>query len=392
MPARARVQSHPVADVPAVEFDGGVGHGSNIRPVQLMPGVRSWLNPVNDFLVLEVHYSASIHKRDPAWADEQSKIMGGRHSPDWRRFMDLDWSVRKGLKVFPEFVDTPGDPRDHHVIVPGCDIPKWWSCRRGLDPASVNPFAVGFWSKSPSGIHFCFSELYIRNAWCLKLNTPAGTMTGTNAVKYRIFTKSVGRTWDLTVVDPSANSKQLRGGGSGFGPESARSNLLEELRSAPYALDVDPAKRSGDEYLDIQNVRKLLFQRRRFKTLTPEELAVLGLEFHPTGYDLYGGYFFANCPAHIYEFKNLRFDEIVDPNVNAPESIQDKDNHTWDETKYVLSKEWDQNRKRPRDTGAVTDQRAVRAARAAKSLRDAGKAYMDRHSGRGGSGSYMESE
>ncbi len=389
---RGRHTTHPIPDNPAVEFGAGVGHASNIKPVQLMTGVRSWLNPVNDFLVLEIHYTASIHKRDPAWKTEQSKIMGGPNSPDWRRFMELDWSVRKGLKVFPEFVDTPGDPHTSHVIVPGMDIPKWWSCRRGVDPANVNPFAVGFWSKSPSGIHFCFNELYIRNAWALRLNTPVGTLTGTHAVKYRIYTKSLGRTWDLSVIDPSANSKVLRGGGTGFGPESARANLLEEMQTSPYAMDVVPAKRSGDEYLDIQRVRGLLFQRRHYKTLTPEELAVLGIDFHPAGYDLYGGYFFANCQAHIYEFKNLRFDEIVDPNVNAPETIQDKDNHTWDAAKYTLSQEWDPKRRRPRPEPDMEDQRAVRAAAASKALRAAGKVYADRQRGRHGGLSYMESE
>ncbi len=387
----ARAQTHPIEEIPAAEFDAG-GGASGIHPVQLMPGVRAWLNPVNDFFVLEIHYTASTRKRDPAWADEQSRIMGGRNSPDWRRFMDLDWSVRSGLKVFPEFVDTPGDPHTNHVIVPGHDIPRWWSCRRGLDPASVNPFAVGFWAKSPSGIHFCFNELYIRNAWSLKLNTPAGTLTGTNAVKYRVFVKSLGRDWDLSVVDPSANSRQLRGGGTGFGAESARANLLEELQGPPYALDVVPAKRSGDEYLDIQNVRKMLFQRKRYKTLTPEELLVLGLEYHPAGYDLYGGYFFANCSAHIYEFKNLRYDEVVDPNVNAPETIQDKDNHTWDATKYILSQEWDAKRKRPRALPDPNDFRGHRRAKMDKALRDAGKAMVARQRGTRGAIPYMESE
>ena len=326
-----------------------------------MQGIRCWVNEGNGFAVFELHYTADSKKRGEAWISREEKKYGGRKSASWRRNMELDFSVRGGELVFPEFVPSPRTAFDSHVIVPNYPIPSWWTRRRGIDPASVNPFAVAWWARSPEGIHFCYDELYVRNAWELAKETPMGRLTGINAMKYLIHEKSRGQKFEGSIIDPSAKSKSIRAGGTGFGPESARANLLEDMEANPYPIQCRPYRRTGAEYLDVERMRATLFQTKRYRHLSAETLAILNIEYNPAGYDLFGGYFFVNCMAHIYEFKNLRWAEVFDDLVNRSEEIEDADNHTWDAGKYALLEPWDNSVKPRPDAPPVADSRKYTA-------------------------------
>lgn len=338
----ARVVQHPLPETPVVGFRPG-DDATHRNRVDAGQGVQCWMNQINGFAVMQIHYTADPSKRSDDWVNKMSAPMGGRNSPDWRRNMELDWSVKKGLPVFGEFVNEIGHPSASHVILPKYEIPSWWTRRRGLDPGVVNPFAIAFWAKSPEGIHFLYDELYIRNAYNLVKNTPAGRFTGLTAVKYLIHSKSRGQEFESSYVDPQSKARTLN---LGLGPESPRLNQLEELQRMPYPVDCVPARRTGAEYLDIEKMRAKIFARKHYRTLTTETLALLGIEHNESGYELFGGYFFAHCEAHRHEYKNLKWEEAMDPDTNPSEKIQDFDNHCWDADKYCLGEDWDPKPKR----------------------------------------------
>jgi len=356
-PSRASLPETPPIGFASAEREST----SRANAVVPMQGVRCWVNEGNGFAVFELHYTADSKKRGEAWIAREEKKYGGRKSASWRRNMELDFSVRGGELVFPEFNPNPRTPMDSHVIIPNYPIPEWWTRRRGIDPGSVNPFAVGWWARSPEGVYFCYDELYVRNAWELTTETPVGRLSGVNAIKYLIHTKSRGQKFEGSIIDPSAKNRTIRAGGAGFGAESARANLLEDMEASPFPIECRPYRRTGAEYLDVERMRSTLFQTRRYRTLSAETLAVLGIDHNPAGYDLFGGYFFINCRAHVYEFKNLRWAQTYDDLVNKPEEIEDADNHTWDAGKYAVLEPWDTTQKPRADAPPKTDYRRFTA-------------------------------
>jgi hypothetical protein len=159
-----------------------------------------------------------------------------------------------------------------------------------------------------------------------------------------------------------------------MGPEGARANLVEDLRRPPFPIDdVEPAKRRGSEYLDVEYMRTTLFSLRRYKHLSEETLALLGLEANPAGYDLFGGYFLSKCRAHIYEYSNLKWVDVEDEEMNKPEEIQDRDNHCWDADKYAFCIEWEPHKtdQRPETETTAENYRAKRGQRIDRELRGA---------------------
>lgn len=391
MNATAKSEKQSLLEVDAQGFERAGELGGAARPIEVCPGMTVWQNPLNGFLVLRIHYSADPDKRSDEWRQKAAARMGGLGSPDWRRFMEIDFSVRRGLSVFgPEtFVNRVGDPSACHILPAHYPIPVYWSRRRGIDPGIVNAFAVAFWAKSPEGIHFLYDELYIKNAYQLAKTLDHETrLVGLAAVKWYITKKSKGHQFESTYIDPAANQKILS---LSFGAESPRANLLEQMLSTPYPIDCQPARRTGSEPVDIEKFRNTIFNRRHYRTLSDETRAVLGLEVNPEGYNLFGGYFLEHCTAHRQEFENLKWAEALDPNVNPTERIQDFDNHTWDASKYALSEEWDQSRKGRADISREEDYRAWRARQLSKDYHKAGQAYASQQSGEM-SKSYLETE
>jgi hypothetical protein len=64
------------------------------------PGVRTWTNPVNQFFVYRLHYTADPAKRDPAW---RLKAKAGMPERGWLREYEISFETPEGEPVFPEF-------------------------------------------------------------------------------------------------------------------------------------------------------------------------------------------------------------------------------------------------------------------------------------------------
>jgi len=68
---------------------------------QPLPGVTEWTCPRNGVHVVEVHYSADPHKRDPAWKKEAMRGMPPR---GWQREFEIAWDLGGGDPMLPEYV------------------------------------------------------------------------------------------------------------------------------------------------------------------------------------------------------------------------------------------------------------------------------------------------
>jgi len=68
---------------------------------QPLPGVTEWDCPRNGVHVVEVHYTADPHKRDPAWKREAQRGMPPR---GWAREFEITWDLGGGDPVLPEYV------------------------------------------------------------------------------------------------------------------------------------------------------------------------------------------------------------------------------------------------------------------------------------------------
>jgi len=68
---------------------------------QPLPGVTEWTCPRNGVHVVEVHYTADPHKRDPQWKREAQRGMPPR---GWAREFEIAWDLGGGDPVLPEYV------------------------------------------------------------------------------------------------------------------------------------------------------------------------------------------------------------------------------------------------------------------------------------------------
>ncbi len=361
----------PLPQVLPLTYEEVTSQVSAANPLTPAEGVTCWVNPLNGFAVMGIEFTADPQKRDPDWERHMSAPMGGPQSPDWQRSMRLAWDIRKGEKIYGEFIKKLGEPQTSHVIR-WREIPSHWSRRRGIDPGSVNPFAVGWWTISPEGIRILYDELYVPNAWCLKIETPKGFLSSLDAMKYLITVKSGRDIFAASFIDPSSSQRTLLG----RGPESPRCTILSGMRERPYPVDCDMARKRGKETIEIDHLRHVLFARKHYATLSDETLEVLGLKPDLSGYELFGGYFMANCTNHIREFANLTWEEAVDPLRNRIEAVQDYDNHCYDAARYANGRDWDPSKRLP--AKRVVDFKAVRAEAVHRNLEKAGRELQRR--------------
>jgi len=77
----------------------------HVQVEEIMQGLKTWVNPINGFRVLRLHYSADPSKRSPEWKAEERKKYG---EAEWNREYELIWESLEGRAVYadhwsPEF-------------------------------------------------------------------------------------------------------------------------------------------------------------------------------------------------------------------------------------------------------------------------------------------------
>ena len=68
-----------------------------INATDVVPGVKQWTNPRNQFLVYQIHYTADPRKRNPNWIQGERSAMPIN---DWNREYEIDFSSFTGKPVF----------------------------------------------------------------------------------------------------------------------------------------------------------------------------------------------------------------------------------------------------------------------------------------------------
>lgn len=66
----------------------------------ILHGLKTWVNPINGFRVLRLHYSADPKKRSPEWKEREKKKYG---EAEWNREMELIWESLNGRAVYSDF-------------------------------------------------------------------------------------------------------------------------------------------------------------------------------------------------------------------------------------------------------------------------------------------------
>ena len=115
---------------------------------ELIPGLTTWVNAVNHFTIVKLHYSADPAKRDPAWKESAKQGMPER---GWQREYELSFEAPLGLAVTPEF--SANNIRVTKVL-PGARILRGW------DFGAVSP-AVIFGQVDIHGRKLIHDELVI---------------------------------------------------------------------------------------------------------------------------------------------------------------------------------------------------------------------------------------
>lgn len=72
----------------------------NVEVEEVMQGLKTWINPINGFRVMRLHYSADPMKRRPDWRENEKKKYG---ESEWLREMELMWESLEGRAVYSDF-------------------------------------------------------------------------------------------------------------------------------------------------------------------------------------------------------------------------------------------------------------------------------------------------
>lgn len=156
-----------------------------------MNGLDTWENR-NGLTVVKLHHSADPEKRE-SWIERESAKYGGVKSAFWRSEYEIDFGARRGGLVFSTF------SVDLHTIA-AFEVPEEWPKYRVIDPGFRNACACAWFTVDWDGNLLLYRELY-RTGWRVE------------ALAQSIKAMSVKEKYEYTIIDPSAFSKTLAGGG-----------------------------------------------------------------------------------------------------------------------------------------------------------------------------------
>ena len=251
------------------------------------------------FHVLEIHYTSDPAK-DPDregsdWVQQAAAEAGGFDSWKWRTEMEIDYSARGGDPVFP-FMQAMPNPIFRHVP-PMAEIEAEMRLYAGYDFGTRNESAFIVWGIDKKGRAWALWELYEP---CLNYKEHAARI---KACPYWEFIEFI-------VADPSIGHRNqstasgLRTIQELFSEEGVYMTLGRRGQDVPIAM-----RFLGHYWADPEKPRAFLCD---------------------------------TCPGLRKEVRGLRWDqhrtEAVKRYKNKPEAIQQKENHAWDATSYVMDR------------------------------------------------------
>lgn len=71
----------------------------HVEVTEVMAGFKTWINPINGFRVLRIHYSVDPVRRTPEWKASEKKKYG---EAEWNREQELMWEALEGRAVYAD--------------------------------------------------------------------------------------------------------------------------------------------------------------------------------------------------------------------------------------------------------------------------------------------------
>jgi phage terminase large subunit len=215
-----------------------------------------------------------------------------------RRWLDGDWVAAEGT-VFPEFDE------DRHVIEP-FNVPADWPTYVGWDAGFDHPTAILWFTVAPTGCIYVYDEIY----------------RGGRAVSdhcRHVHEKNAGRTVHAYYADPQHCFSQ-----------TAQSPKTIASQAKECGISMSPWPRTGgNEETMVERVREKLRQPSMFKV-------------------------FRTCQNTINEFQSWSYKRDARGDLPAGEDkFEDRDNHSMDVVKGVISMNIQHKRQLIRAVGAA---------------------------------------
>lgn len=270
-------------------------------------GIVSWKNKTNGFFVGAIHFTADPAKRSEAWFREASKLFK-QHQID--REWNISFKARSGNKVFPKLIESPQRYRVPNI--PLDKVPSNWRIIAGLDYGTTNPTSIHFyginrWRKIISLFEFYKPSNVREIAKVLKGVHQGPDKDGV----WKDFRHPLWKRCEKLVVDGAIFNKNQESGGEEM---KSIGDLLEE--QGIYKME----RATKDRVAGLSRLHDLFDPN----LADPEQAP--------------GMVFCERCVNQWEEFTNHVYAELPEHallNKNVPEDIVPKDDHAYDETRYV---------------------------------------------------------
>lgn len=271
-------------------------------------GIMSWKNPKNGFFVGAIHFTAFPAKRSIQWYKEETRIF-----KPWQidREYNISFKSRSGAKAFGYLLDNP-----RHYQIPNMDlarIPNHWRIVAGLDYGTTNPSSVHFYAIDPKRRIYSIYEFYKPSNVREISRVLKGIHKGPDADGvWRDYTHPLWRRCEKVVVDGAIYNENQETGGEEM---TSVGQLLEE--QGIYGIERATKAR-------VAGLSRLHDLMEPPDQADPEWASSL--------------YFCETCEWQWKEFTSVVYAELPEHsllNKNTPEDIVPKDDHAYDETRYV---------------------------------------------------------
>jgi hypothetical protein len=272
----------------------------NATPIPGMPrGMVAWKNAGNGFAVAATHYSADPEKRSEEWFINETKRL---RQDQIDREYHLDFTSKAGQKAFPYLI-----PKKEKYLIPNIDlykIPPHWRLKMGFDFGSTNPTSLHIYAITEARRIISLWEFYkpsgiVEIAMAMKGEHPKARHPLYNRIS-------------SIVADPSIFKK------------NQQDPMREEVRSLAELLEDQGIFKlemgNNDRIAGLERLRVL------FNDLPNDPEAPSYLQFCE------------RCENQWREFVNIVHKE-TSPGVlvtkNASEDVVKKDDHAYDEARYM---------------------------------------------------------
>lgn len=245
------------------------------------------------FTVLRVHYTADEDKRSAEAISELEKgYPGGKAGAAWRKEMEIDFTAYSGQLLCYNILQNY-----RHKIIVDKFVPNYWLKFGSFDWGRNNPASFHVYTiDDKKNIHSAY-EIY---------------MNQTSIPDFASLIKACPFYNELPpiIADPSIFSKTQE---EAEGAESIADKFHKQ------GINLVPAPSRNDQLA----INELLDRWDKLDTSEPR------FTISP------------RCPKQIWEFERLRYKELSTAMLemkNPHEVLVDKDNHSWDDFKYFISK------------------------------------------------------